>query len=75
MENNYYINEIKTLTDKQVELKAKIFELETKNKIIYNEVKDILDIALIEEPEMVNLIDRLEIILKALKYKGDEKDD
>jgi len=75
MENNYYINEIKTLTDKQVELRAKIFELEAKNKIAYNGVKDILEIALIEEPEMVNLIDRLEIILKALKYKGDEKDD
>lgn len=75
MENNCYINEIKTLTDKQVELRAKIFELEKRNKIAYNGVKDILDIALIEEPEEVNLIERLEIILKALEYKGDEKDD
>lgn len=75
MENNYYINEIKTLTDKQVELRAKIFELEKRNKIAYNVVKDILEITLIEEPEMVNLIERLEIVLKALEYKGDEKDD
>lgn len=75
MENNYYINEIKTLTDKQVELRAKIFDLETRNKIAYNGVKDILEIALITEPEEKNLIERLEIILKALEYKGDEKDD